>query len=163
MNASRALKYVVASAFGTLLVGSAHAEDWKVTGEFGCYGIGKTYQLDKGHLYWVGEFTGTFFNDKGKGSLFDRSGVRCPAYNDVDLNNKKNRAGGYCIIADANGDQAYVSWQGEGDVANIPGTFKYTGGTGKYQSISGDNNTFVGHIEVNWQDGTSSCFATWNK
>jgi uncharacterized membrane protein YjjB (DUF3815 family) len=53
MNASRALKYVVIFAVGTLLVGSAHAEDWKVTGEFGCYGIGKTYQLDKGHLYWA--------------------------------------------------------------------------------------------------------------
>jgi hypothetical protein len=35
------------------------------------------------------------------------SRVRCPAYNDVGLDRKKNRAGCYCIIADANGDQAY--------------------------------------------------------
>ena len=55
MNTSLALKCFATFAFGSLLVGSAHAEDWKVTGEFGCYGIGKTYQLDKGHVYWMGE------------------------------------------------------------------------------------------------------------
>src|ERR1700730_16877873 len=140
---------VVAMTFGPML--PAHAEDWKVTGEFGWFAVGKAQEIEKGHVYWVGEFTGTFFNDKGKGSLFDRAGVRCPAHNDVDLNNKKYRAGGYCIIADADGDQAYLSWQGEGDIPTIPGTFKYTGGTGKYQAISG-SNTFVGYIEVNWQD-----------
>jgi Asp-tRNA(Asn)/Glu-tRNA(Gln) amidotransferase A subunit family amidase len=35
-------------------------------------------------------------------------------------------------------------------------------GTGKYQGISGDN-TFVGVTQVNWKDGTSSGYATWNR
>ena len=35
-------------------------------------------------------------------------------------------------------------------------------GTGKYQAISGDN-TFVGVTQVNWKDGTSSGYATWNR
>jgi hypothetical protein len=35
-------------------------------------------------------------------------------------------------------------------------------GTGKYQGISGDN-TFVGVGQVNWKDGTSSGYATWNR
>jgi hypothetical protein len=64
----------------------AHAEDWKVVGQFGWFGVGKTYEIERGHVYWVGEFNGTFFNDKGKGSPFDKAAVKCPAYNDIDAN-----------------------------------------------------------------------------
>jgi len=143
----------------------AHAEDWKVTGEFGWFGVGKAYEIDKGHYYWVGEFSGTFFNDKGQGSPFHRAGVKCPAWYDADFNAKKTKAGGYCIITDLDGDQAYLTWQNAGTAGpggKGPGTFTYTGGTGKYQGISG-NNTFVGVTQVNWADGTSSGYATWNR
>jgi hypothetical protein len=51
----------------------ARAEDWKVTGEFPHFGVGKIYQIEKGHAYWVGEAGGTFVNDK-KGGLFDHAG-----------------------------------------------------------------------------------------
>ena len=71
-------------AFGT----PAQAQDWKVVGQFGWFAVGKTYEIEKGHFYWVGEFSGTFFNDKGKGSLFDKAAVKCPAHNDVDTNTK---------------------------------------------------------------------------
>ena len=37
----------------------AHAEDWKVVGQFGWYGVGKAYEIERGHVYWVGEFNGT--------------------------------------------------------------------------------------------------------
>jgi hypothetical protein len=138
----------------------AHAEDWKVVGTCGWFSVGKAYEIDKGHLYWVGEFSGTFFNDKGKGSLFDKAGVKCPAHNDIDTIKKKNSIAGYCIIADIDGDQAYLKWQGGGDG---PGTWEYTGGTGKYKDISGSNYTFVGFNQVNWADGTASGYSTWNR
>jgi hypothetical protein len=147
------------------LSGPVGAEDWKVTGEFGWFGVGKAYELEKGHFYWVGEFSGTFFNDKGPGSLFHRAGVKCPAFFDADFNNKKSKAGGYCVITDLDGDQAYCVWRNAGSPgpgAAGPGTFEYTGGTGKYKGISG-SNTFVGITQVNWQDGTSSGYATWNR
>ena len=138
----------------------AHAEDWKVVGTFGWFGVGKAYEIDKGHIYWVGEFSGTFFNDKGKGSLFDKAAVKCPAYNDIDAIKKKNSYAGYCIITDTDGDQAYLKWQGGGDTKVGPGTWEYTGGTGKYEDISGSDYTFVGFNQVNWADGTASGYAT---
>jgi hypothetical protein len=150
----------VAAAFG--LGFPAYAEDWKIVGQFGSFAVGKTYQIEKGHLYWVGEFSGTFFNDKGEGSLFNRAGVKCPGFTDLDTNNKKAKFAGYCTLSDAAGDQAYFSWQGEGDTVTYPGTFEYTGGTGKYKGITG-KGTFTGHVQVNWQDGTSSAYATWNR
>lgn len=44
-------------------------------------------EIDKGHIYWVGECSGTFFNDKG--SLFDKAAVKCPAHNDIDTIKKR--------------------------------------------------------------------------
>ena len=162
MKTARIFPYAVAIAVGVASFCPAHAEDWKATGQFGWFGVGKAFQIEKGHVYWLGEFTGTFFNDKGKGSLFDQAGVKCPANFDFDINNKKAKAGGYCVISDTSGDQAYLSWQNEGDGVTGPGTFHYTGGTGKYEGIKGDG-TFVGVTQINWADGTSSGYSTWNR
>lgn len=150
---------ILALGFG----GIANAEDWKVQGEFGWFGVGTAHPIEEGHFYWVGEFSGTFFNDKGEGSLFHRAGVKCPAYNDLNFNNNTSSAGGYCVITDTDGDQAFLTWiSTEGDTTSGPGTFEYTGGTGKYKGIKG-SNTFVGVTQVNWADGSASGFATWNR
>jgi len=165
MKTNTLLRYAFAMIAAFVISGSVHAQDWKVTGEFGWFGVGKAHEVEKGHFYWVGEFSGTFFNDKGEGSLFHRAGVKCPAWFDADFNNKKSKAGGYCIITDLGGDQAYLTWQNAGSPdpgTRGPGTFQYTGGTGKYKGISG-NNTFVGVTQVNWQDGTSTGYSTWNR
>ena len=98
MLSTKALRCAFAAAMGLAICGTAHAEDWKVTGSFGWLAVGKAYQIEKGHVYFVGEFSGTFFNDKGNDSLFDKAGVKCPAFNDLDLNNKKGKAGGYCPL-----------------------------------------------------------------
>lgn len=162
MKTTKLLAKAIIIGAGFVLCQATQAEDWKVIGEFGWFGVGKAHQIEKGHFYWVGEFTGTFFNDKGKGSLFHRSGVKCPAYMDADFNTKKSKTAGYCIISDPDGDQAYLVWQAQGDTVSNPGTFEYTGGTGKYQGISG-SNTFVGVVHINWPDGTSTGYATWNR
>jgi hypothetical protein len=74
MRRIKALRCAFAAAIGLSAYGTAHAEDWKVTGSFGCFGVGKAHQIEKGRLYFVGEFARTFFNDKGDGSLFDKAG-----------------------------------------------------------------------------------------
>jgi hypothetical protein len=144
----------------------AYAQDWKVTGEFGWFGVGKAFEIEKNHYYWVGEFSGTFFNEKGAGSLFHLAGVKCPAYNDLNFNTNKSSGGGYCIITDLEGDQAFLTWRiptgGAAPGSKNPGTFEYTGGTGKYKDIRGSNN-FSGITQVNWADGTASGYAIWNR
>jgi hypothetical protein len=162
MKSTRRLLSLAALSAGLIIAGGARAEDWKVAGNFGWLGVGKVFQIEKGHIYWVGEFAGNFANDKGKGSPLDQTGWKCPGFNDLDSNNKKSKAAGYCIVSDPSGDQAYTTWQCQGDTQNCNGTFEYTGGTGKYQGISG-SNTFVGRTQVNWPDGTASGYSTFNR
>ena len=144
-----------------LSISAAYAEQEKAVGVFGWNGVGKTYEVNKGHFYWVGEFTGTFFSDKGEGGLFHNAGVKCPASFEVDPNGK-TKGDGYCIITDKNGDQAFCKWQNAGVPDRGPGTFRYVGGTGKYAGLSGEN-TFVGSTQVIWKDGTSTGYAIWNR
>jgi len=140
----------------------AYAQDWKPTGMFGWLGVGTAYQIEKDHTYWVGEFSGTFFNDKGDGALMHHAAVKCPGFNDLDFTKKKGKAAGYCVITDHDGDQAYLAWTCEGDTSKCTGSFNWTGGTGKYAKISGAN-TFTGVTEVNHPDGKASGYAIWNR
>jgi hypothetical protein len=50
MRRIKALQYALTAAIGLSVYGTSHAEDWKVTGAFGWFGVGKTYQIEKGHL-----------------------------------------------------------------------------------------------------------------
>jgi hypothetical protein len=162
MKSTTLLLSLVALSAGVIGSQGARAEDWKPVGQFGWFGVGKVQEIEKGHLFWVGEFSGTFLSDKGEKGLFDRAGMKCPGWNDIDLNNKKSKAGGYCIVTGTDGDQAYLIWQNAGDTIRGPGTFEWTGGTGKYKEIKG-SNTFFGVTQVNWPDGTASGYSTFNR
>jgi hypothetical protein len=153
----RALLAATVATIALALTSAANAADGKSTGEFGWFGVGKAYEVEKGHFYWVGEFSGTFFNDKGEGSPMHRAGVKCPAWSDSNLNTDKFSAGGYCMITDLEGDQIYCTWSNTGSPKNgskNAGTFECTGSSGKYKSIKAAKNTFVGVTQVNWADGT---------
>ena len=162
MSLRRCVPVMVSSLALSLFSSIATAQDWKAVGNFGWFGVGKMQEIEKGHFYWVGEFSGTFFSDKGAGGLFHNAGVKCPAFYDVDMNAGKHASGGYCIIADVDGDQAYLSWSNKGDGRNGTGTFTYTGGTGKYTGIKG-SGTFSSLLHTPWADGTSSGLSHWNK
>jgi hypothetical protein len=55
MQSTKLLQYVVAVCSGLIFWGGAQADDWKVTGEFGWFGVGKAQEIEKGHFYWVGK------------------------------------------------------------------------------------------------------------
>jgi hypothetical protein len=156
---------VAAAATGILasLAVPAHAQE-RIVGEFGWLGVGKTYEIDKGHFYWVGEFSGTFFNEKGDGSPLHKIGFKCPGFNDLDFTNKRTSAGGYCIGTDLEGDRLYLTWRiPSGNPAfgsRNAGTVEYNGGTGKYKDWTG-KFPFLGTNQVNWADGTATGYASW--
>jgi CubicO group peptidase (beta-lactamase class C family) len=145
-----------------LFANPAAAQDWKPQGQFGWFAVGKVIELQKGHYFWTGEFSGTFFSDKGPGGVMHGAGVKCPGWNDANIAAAKGKAAGYCIVSDADGDIAWLSWSVEGDTRASKGTFEWTGGTGKYKDIKG-SNTVATQFTGNWADGTASGLAVWNR
>jgi len=61
------------------------------------------------------------------------------------------KQGGYCVIADADGDHAYFIYEANDNNTpghEVKGTFDYTSGTGKYKGITGNNTYHV--VGANW-------------
>src|SRR5712691_4537432 len=112
------------------------AKQGTYTGHFGWYAVGKTFEIEKEHGFWVGEFSGTVFNDAGQGFMHGTSWV-CPGVNDV-TNGVSTSSHGYCVVTDKDGDKAFLVWKGG---KGFEGDYQWTGGTGKYSGIKG-NNTF---------------------
>ena len=60
MKSTRLLLSMAALSAGLIVSGGTRAEDWKPVGQFGFFGVGKAYEMEKGHFYWVGEYAGHF-------------------------------------------------------------------------------------------------------
>jgi hypothetical protein len=58
---TRLLLSMAALSAGLIFSGGTRAEDLKPVGQFSFFGVGKAYEIEKGHFYWVGEFSGSFF------------------------------------------------------------------------------------------------------
>jgi hypothetical protein len=154
-------KVLIVSTCLVTLCTVAKAEE-KPVGTFGWLAVGKAIPMEEGHIYWVGEFSGTFTSDKAKGP-FDGSGWKCPGTNDINMTKNTSTAQGACVVAEPGGnDRAFVTWKCHGEAALCNGTWDWVGGTGKYKELSG-NNTFVGHTLVDWKDGTLSGYSAINK
>jgi len=152
---------------GILVSGASYAADMNLSGEYGWFGVGKTYEMDKGQYYWVGEFSGTLFNHKGEGSLLHKAGAKCPGYQFLDFGKKTSESAGTCIYSDASGDKAYLTWKLSSSVCAGPGcpgkgSYTWTGGTGKYAGASG-TNSLTGVTVTLWPDGTATGFAILGK
>jgi len=124
----------------------AHAEaqlakQGTYTSHFGWYAIGKTYELEKGHTLFQGEYSGTNFNDAGTGFLHHTS-VVCPGMTEG-WEGGKGESQGSCIITDQDGDKVFLVWKCNNPGTGCQGDFQWKGGTEKYMGITG-NNTFTG-------------------
>lgn len=148
---------------GFLLSGASYASDIIMTGEYGWFGVGKTYEMDKGQYYWVGEFSGTFFNDKGEGSVLHKASAKCPGYQFLDFGKKMGESAGTCIYSDTNGDKVFGTWKLSSSTCAGPGcpskgSFTWTGGTGKFAGADG-THSLTGVTVTLWPDGTATGFA----
>ncbi|MDA2918550.1 hypothetical protein MYX76_03475 [Desulfobacterota bacterium AH_259_B03_O07] len=114
---------------------------------FGWYAVGKVFEIGKDHGFFAGEFSGTVFNDEGKGFLHHAS-VVCPGVDDVIKGISK--AHGYCTITDFDGDMVFLVWKCKGSKGSpkCEGDFQWTGGTGKYTGIKGNNNFYGVHQNI---------------
>lgn len=129
------------------------------SGSFGWSSSSTVFQLEGGHEYTHAVFKGTFFNENWEGFLHQSSCV-APAVSD--LTNGKGIANGVGVFTDKEDDKAFFVWKGTIDPdTGFNGDYQWTGGTGKYNGLKG-NNTFnafnigatpegVGELRGEWQ------------
>jgi hypothetical protein len=103
---------------------------------------GEWFEVENGHRFFAGKFTGTFFNDAGSGFLHRASAV-CPGV----LDNFKDSASGhgYCVITDEDADQATLVWRcgSAREPRCQERAAEWAGGTGKYSGLKGSQRFSV--------------------
>jgi hypothetical protein len=118
------------------------AKSGKYIGKFAAHlpgGVEQSYELEKGHVFIVGPAHGVFLNDVAGGFL-DKTEVVCPRVLDV-VNGLIVAMHGYCTMTDKDGDKVFLVWEGKDTAPGTGGgTFKWTGGTGKFSGLQGNNN-----------------------
>ena len=88
------------------------------------------------HMVYVAEYDGAVYNGDGKPFL-DKARYQVVAFTDTAVSR-----GGYKFFTDADGSKVFAKYTvTEGKLPDLRGTFEFTGGTGKYEGITG-NGTF---------------------
>jgi hypothetical protein len=111
----------------------------------GVPGATQSYELEKGHVFYLAQNHGIFLNNVADGFL-DKTEATCPFAGDFS-NGVFTAANGYCIVTDKDGDKAFLVWRGKGPApGTYAGTFEWAGGTGKFQGLQGNNSYHGGDI-----------------
>ena len=135
------------------------AKQGTYSGSYGWSLSSTAHALDEGHIFSQDVFRGTFFNESGGGFLHQSS---CVAPAVTELTDGEGTAHGVGTFTDKEDDKAFFVWKGTINAeTGFSGDYQWTGGTGKYSGLKG-NNTFnafgigtttegVGELKGEWQ------------
>lgn len=121
---------------------SAKAQEEKLKGLAAWEGQGMLFQMEGKQVHFVGAFVGVLVIGNEEEPL-EAAKMVCPATVETDLETGNETGHGRCILTDKDNNKVFAKWNCDGDPANCKGRFIFTGGTGKFEGISGDNEFFV--------------------
>ena len=130
---------------------------------------GDLYKVGENKGYFLGAFGGVLFVEDEKGSL-DAAHIQCPGTMDINLEDGSAEAEGKCLITDREDNLIFAKWMCGGIMLEgCEGRFDITGGTGKFEGITGSGDFFtrtaIGElsmdIPVNGIQATSVGLAIW--
>ena len=120
-----------------MLSGYGYAEEATVKAMSPWRGQGFAFPVGPGQVYMLAVYSGVMLVDDGKGSLHAAT-IVCPGTVDADMKKGTKTGYGKCIITGESGDRVFAEMHCTGDVTGCQGTFKITGGTGKFAGITGE-------------------------
>lgn len=128
---------------------------------------GQVYKVGIKQTQFIGEFSGIMYVETGEGKL-DTAIFVCPAVQDVDYVNKKTQANGRCHIVAADGN-IFAQFDCTGVPGSCKGIFKLTGGTDRFEGITGSGemnvrsalSTFMSDVASGDVVQTAEGLATW--
>ena len=130
---------IMATVFATGLAFSSNgtaAEKGTVSIMSPWAGSGEVYQVAPDKLMVLSRYTGIMYIKDGEGSL-DTAVMLCPGVDEIHVETKKTKGHGHCIISDGEDSLVFSEWTCVGTLDGCEGNFKLTGGTGKFEGISG--------------------------
>jgi hypothetical protein len=151
------LATILAIAVAALLGTEAEAQPLKkigtFTGKWGGQAAGQAYELNKGHMFFLGTYNPVFFNDIPSGFL-DKSAWTCPQVNDI-VDGVHVADHGVCIGTDKDGDRVFAVFWSKGSAPGA-GTGQFIGGTGKFSGLQGHYSfrfALIGNTTAAWVVG----------
>jgi hypothetical protein len=105
-------------------------------------GDGTIHSIGTHRLLFMGEFEGIMYAENAEGEL-DAAFASCPATQYIDTDSQQTEAKGYCNIAITGEDTVYAEWNCEGKVGACKGSFILTGGTGRFEGVTGSSELTV--------------------
>jgi hypothetical protein len=135
-RAIRTLASVAAAAVIALPTAVSAAEEGTVKIMAPWESSGQIFQVGPDEVLFLGVAEGIMYIDEGEGVL-DAAALQCPGTREISLEAGASKAHGRCVITGEGGDQIFAVYRCEGAEGDCEGTFELTGGTGRFEGITG--------------------------
>lgn len=136
------LAALATGVLASLPVASAAAEEGKARVLAPWQGEGQVFQIEPGKVMFLGRFDGILYVDEGNGA-FDGVPFVCPGTQVIDLAKGTMTASGHCMVTPSEDEEVFAKWSCAGQVGVCKGRLEFTGGTGRFDRISGGGDMTV--------------------
>jgi hypothetical protein len=123
-------------------IGSALAESNTISAVIPWQGQGQIFPVNTDELQFLGSLEGIMYVETAEGAM-NEAFVRCPIVQTIDEANQSTSATGNCVIAVATEDTVFAQITCEGVAGLCRGEFTITGGTGRFDGISGSGRMTI--------------------
>ncbi len=130
-------KMLVLTACCIALADASLAREGEVKMAAAWVGQGQVFHTGPDEVQFIGTFSGTMYIEHGDGSL-NRAVFTCPTTQTLDRVNATTTATGKCRITAPDGESVFAAISCNGTVGDCTGSMKLTGGTGRFQGITGE-------------------------
>ena len=130
---------LIAGGLLLVLAGVAQAEQQTVKAIAPWLGSGQMFPVEPDKITFLGSFEGIMYIEDAKGTL-DAALMVCPTTHQIEAGKGTTRAHGHCIMTAVGGDRVFAKWKCSGVPGTCKGKFTLTGGTGRFNGITGSSD-----------------------
>lgn len=138
-------RYLPASLLAVLmlgLAGTSYAQTKSVRALIPWEGRGEVFNVGPKTVMFQGSLQGVIYVETAEGQ-FNEGFVMCPMAQFMSLETRTTSARGYCEIVGDGGDVVYAEYECNGQIGSCEGEFELTGGTGRFEGITGSSPLVV--------------------
>ena len=122
--------------------GLAHAASSTISAVIPWQGQGQIFPVGTDKLRFLGSLEGIMYVETAEGDM-NEAFVSCPIVQNINTVDGSTSASGSCVIVVSTEDSAFAEITCEGIAGMCSGEFKLTGGTGRFDGISGSGKMTV--------------------